>query len=110
MPWARASMYTLRYTYMLDLVARLFITLIPGFREGLGIFCIMVTLYTLMGLYGNFDKHFIFYCAWDILKAISFQPDSFMLLFELTLELWAREACVMDILAYVVVVVGRVTA
>ena len=23
MPWARASMYTLRYTYMLDLVARL---------------------------------------------------------------------------------------
>ena len=68
-----------------------------GFREGLGIFCIMVTLYTLMGLYGNFDKHFIFYCAWDILKAFSFQPNSFMLLFELTMELGAREACVMDI-------------
>ena len=68
--------------------------------QGEAWYILLVTLYTLMGLYGNFDKHFIFYCAWDILKAISFQPDSFMLLFELTLELWAREACVMDILAY----------
>ena len=31
--------------------------------QGEAWYILLVTLYTLMGLYGNFDKHFIFYCA-----------------------------------------------
>ena len=68
--------------------------------QGEAWYILLVTLYTLMGLYGHLDKHFKFYCAWDILKAFSFQPYGFMLPFELTMEFGAREACVMDIWAY----------
>ena len=57
----------------------------------------MMTLYTVIGLYGRLDRYFVFYCTWDIWKAFPFQPDGFMLFLELNSDFWAREAYFMDI-------------
>ena len=48
----------------------------------------MMTLYTVIGLYGRLDGYFVFYCTWDIWKAFPFQPDGFMLFLELNSDFW----------------------